>query len=390
MQAVHFGAGNIGRGFIGYVLHENGFQLNYVDTNTAIIQQLNTDHSYQIELLDTDHTRLTVDRVQAFNSLTEQDQIIAQIVAATLISTSVGAKNLGRIAPVLKTGLLQRCQLKKSVNILANENIVNASSLLKQAVYALATTAEQALLDQYCYFVNTAIDRQSLSLTDHERQIALVEPYYEWVIAEDQMDPATSFNLNGVRLVDDLTPYIERKLYLVNASHAAYAYLGALAGYSTVQEAIQDEKIHQIVSQFMAENKQYFRQHYGLSDQELTQFIEKTAKRQQNPRLADDVRRVGRDPIRKLSAHDRLAGPVQALSNLGLPHVAGQCALAAGYCFNNSEDTEAVALQTQIKAQGITATVQKISEFDDELTQAVVDRYTLFQEHPEQAMKVGD
>ncbi len=166
MQAVHFGAGNIGRGFIGYVLHENGFQLNYVDTNTAIIQQLNADHSYQIELLDTDHTRLTVDRVQAFNSLTEQDQIIAQIVAATLISTSVGAKNLGRIAPVLKTGLLQRCQLKKSVNILANENIVNASSLLKQAVYALATTAEQALLDQYCYFVNTAIDRQSLSLTD--------------------------------------------------------------------------------------------------------------------------------------------------------------------------------------------------------------------------------
>lgn len=387
MQAVHFGAGNIGRGFIGYVLHSNGFKVNYVDTNENIINQLNENHQYQIELLDTSMTRITVDNVSAYNSLKEQQTVIDLILNATIITTSVGAKNLKRIAPLLKLGLMERCKQKKSINILANENIVNASSLLKKEIYALLNDTEKKQIDQYCFFVNTAIDRQSLSKAEDGEQIAVVEPYYEWVIDENQLDPNTSFNLNNVRFVDDMQPYIERKLFLVNASHAAYAYVGSLFGYHTVQEAIKDKHINALVKKFVDENKVYFEKKYNMSMTDLNEFTEKTAARQSNPRLADDVNRVGREPLRKLNKNDRLVGPVLKLSELGSSTNAGEMVIAAAYLFDNSDDQDSVEMQGLIRDIGIEKAIEKISDVPIDLAKQIAKNYTLLKSNHEQALE---
>lgn len=85
----------------------------------------------------------------------------------------------------------------------------------------------------------------------------------------------TSFDMKNVNLVDDMEPYIERKLYIVNAAHAAVAYLGALKGYKTIQEAIQNMEIFNLVKQFLMENIEYFVQKYHFSREELTSFVEK-------------------------------------------------------------------------------------------------------------------
>ncbi|MGX7204661.1 mannitol dehydrogenase family protein [Enterococcus pingfangensis] len=162
MKAVHFGAGNIGRGFIGQILHQNGFEICFVDTNAELIQQLNQDGGYSIEIIDEAATTDFVDQVTALNSLSETEKVLKAIETADILTTSVGASNLVKIAPTLAKGLKKRFDQKRSINILANENIINASDNLKAAVYALLSEEEAAVFDQFAYFVNTAIDRQSL------------------------------------------------------------------------------------------------------------------------------------------------------------------------------------------------------------------------------------
>ena len=375
MKAVHFGAGNIGRGFIGQLLHQNGFEICFVDTNAALIQQLNQDGGYRIDIMDEQETTVFVDRISALNSLTETEKVIAAIKDADILTTSVGANNLAKIAPTIAKGLSERFKQKRSINILANENAINASNILKEAVYKTLSQQEEAVYDHYAYFVNTAIDRQSLGKVVEGKAVAVVEPYYEWVINRKQLDPATPFEMKHVVLIDDMQPYIERKLYIVNASHAAIAYLGDLHGYQMIQEAIRDAEIVKVVNQFLAENSAYFVQKYRFDLAELEHFIEKTLKRQGNQKLSDEIIRVGGSPIRKLGPNDRLVAPVIKLEALGLPYETGVKVIAAGYHYRHSNDSEAEKIHALIEEKGLKATIKTISHLDGKLLEEVVAAY---------------
>ena len=375
MKAVHFGAGNIGRGFIGQLLHQNGFEICFVDTNAELISQLNQDGGYRIDIMDEQETTVFVDRISALNSLTETEKVIAAIKEADILTTSVGANNLVKIAPTIAKGLSERFKQKRSINILANENAINASNILKEAVYKTLSQQEAAVYDDYAYFANTAIDRQSLGKVVEGKAVAVVEPYYEWVINRKQLDPATPFEMKHVVLIDDMQPYIERKLYIVNAAHAAIAYLGDLHGYQTIQEAIRDAEIVKVVNQFLAENSAYFVQKYRFDSAELQRFIEKTLKRQGNQKLSDEITRVGGSPIRKLGPNDRLVAPVVKLEALGLPYETGVKVIAAGYHYHHSNDSEAEKIHALIEEKDLKATIKKISHLDGKLLEEVVAAY---------------
>lgn len=362
LKAVHFGAGNIGRGFIGQILSQNGFDITFLDNNRAIIDQINTNNGYPIQYLDRQKSTFWVKNVSAIDSGQYPRSSLEALVAADLITTSVGVNNLKKIAPLLKEALVHRAQKQKSVNILANENMINASTYLKKCVYQLASLEEQSLLRQYATFVNTAIDRQALSFHHNDQIIAAVEPYYEWVIDSSVVQPGVPLPQNNVVLVDNIQPYIERKLYIVNASHAALAYVGYLLGNSTIQQAMHNPQIDQLVQSFITTNLQYFVQQYQQSLPQLQQFAAQTMQRHQNPQLTDPVTRVGRAPIRKLQKNDRLVGPFLRTQQLQLPNPGGQRIIASAYLYNNPDDPEAVLLQKKIAAQGYQATIQEVSQ----------------------------
>ncbi|MEO1771647.1 mannitol-1-phosphate 5-dehydrogenase [Candidatus Enterococcus ferrettii] len=368
MRAVHFGAGNIGRGFIGQVLHDNGFELCYADTAQPLINQLNQDRGYSVELLTEKKSTLFIDQVYALNSVKEPEKVITEIQTADLITTSVGASNLARIAPLLAQALTKRFkEQQQPINILANENIINASSLLKKAVEEQLDESGQALFDHYAFFVDTAIDRQALSKEVDGKTVAVVEPYFEWVISQQQWNPATKFSIKGATFVTDMQPFIERKLYIVNAAHAAFSYLGALFDYSTVQAAMKDADLKKVVQGFLAENKQYFIKKYKTSETEMDRFIEKTLKRHGNQQLSDSVDRVGRSPIRKLQPNDRLVAPVKGLAELNLPYQNGLKIIAAAYLYRNTDDEEAVRLKRLIQEKGFSLTATEISQIKSPL-----------------------
>src|SRR5665213_3909886 len=98
MKAVHFGAGNIGRGFVGLLLHEAGYEVVFADVNGELIDALDAADSYLVhEVGEVSHDRI-VDGFRAINSATEPDALIAEIASAEVVTTAVGHRILKFVA----------------------------------------------------------------------------------------------------------------------------------------------------------------------------------------------------------------------------------------------------------------------------------------------------
>ena len=106
--AVHFGAGNIGRGFVAQFLHESGYQVIFADVNDELIGALQQQPSYQVHEVGEGARTIVVDGYRAINSRTHEDEVVAAIAEADLVTTAVGARILPFVAPVLAKGLAAR------------------------------------------------------------------------------------------------------------------------------------------------------------------------------------------------------------------------------------------------------------------------------------------
>lgn len=366
MQALHFGAGNIGKGLIGNLLSKTGYHVCFVDVDQTVIDHLNQRNSYQVELLDDDHTVETISPVSALNSMTQKEKVREAIVHADLITTSVGVNNLATVAKLLASGLLKRiAQKKKKIDIIANENAIHASQLLKKQIEQLVSRRDMDQIHAYVGFPNSAIDRLSLGKQEGGREIALVEPYFEWIIHETEMVNTQLPKIRDVSYVQDLQPYIERKLYLVNMAHATTAYLGHLAGEMTIQSALSNPKIEAVVRATIMEAAQYLLKTYRTNAKEMARFIATTLKRFKNHHIQDDVLRVGRSPIRKLRWDERLVKPTVELFRLGLPIDYLTKAIAAAFHFKNPQDEESVTLQTFIRENGIDQAITHFTQIKE-------------------------
>ena len=378
MQALHFGAGNIGRGFIGYLLNKTGYDVCFVDVNEEVIKSINETNSYTIELLDDNSTRKTVSPVSALNSIKEKEKVIQAIVDADLITTSVGVENLSKIAGTIAEGLVKRIKENKTkLDVIANENAVNASSTLKQEIKNNLSSKEMEKITEFVGFPNSAIDRLALSKETENGEIALVEPFYEWVINESEIKNTKLHPIEDVIYVDNLEAYINRKFYLINMAHAATAYIGYRAGENTIQSTLANSKMRKFIREVLNEVKNYIVIDSHFSDEELDAYIDKTIKRFKNENISDDVKRVGRAPIRKLGYDERLVKPLRNLFELDLPLKHLSIVVSAAFLFDNPKDEEAVRLQEYIEENGINDAITNFTGIEkEELQEKILNGYS--------------
>ena len=71
-KAIQFGAGNIGRGFIGAVLAENGYHVVFADVNETVVGKINEDKEYVVRIMDTECTEIKITNISAVDSRSPQ------------------------------------------------------------------------------------------------------------------------------------------------------------------------------------------------------------------------------------------------------------------------------------------------------------------------------
>ncbi|GEN52788.1 mannitol-1-phosphate 5-dehydrogenase [Halobacillus faecis] len=377
MKAVHFGAGNIGRGFIGALLDQSGYETVFVDVNEALIDLLNERNQYLVELAG-DDSYIKVKNVSGLNSMKQPKDVVEAIAQADLVTTAVGPNILPVIAKLLAEGVEKRITDQSGpLNVIACENMIGGSETLKQHVLENMDETLQNQLEDSIGFPNAAVDRIVPDQHNEDPLTVKVEPYYEWVV-ETPTIKGVQPQVEGITYVEDLTPYIERKLFTVNTGHAATAYLGSYYGHSTIKDAMDDHRVKEKVEGALSETGAVLIEKYGFGKEQHEAYIDQIINRFLNPDLSDEVTRVGRAPIRKLGPKDRLVRPaVEYLERLKEDPQYLVTVIAAALSYKNESDTEAKELQDKILDQGLTGAFQEISELsnDHRLVQLVEKMY---------------
>ncbi|MCD5003024.1 mannitol-1-phosphate 5-dehydrogenase [Enterococcus saccharolyticus] len=367
MKAVHFGAGNIGRGFIGEILFNNNFSINFVDINATLIDALKERNSYEIELASEGKERIAVSNVNGLNNQTEPEAVIAAISHADLVTTAIGPNILPFIAELIAKGIQKRraADITTPFDVIACENMIGGSQFLFSKVREYLTEEDLSYVEEFVGFPNAAVDR-IVPIQHHEDPLFVsVEPFSEWVVDATKCKNQT-LQLDGVLYVEDLEPYIERKLFSVNTGHATTAYTGSFYGYQTIGEAIVDERVLNQLRQVLQETGNLLIEKWGFNRQTHAQYTEKIIHRFENPYISDDISRVARTPIRKLGFDERFIRPIREAKERGLSyqHLVDVVAMILHYQDDN--DQESVELQQLLSEKSAGEVIEATTKLTDE------------------------
>ena len=382
MKALHFGAGNIGRGFIGKLLADAGIEVVFADVNQTVLDALNARHEYEVHVVGEQARVEKVSNVSAVHS--GSPDVAALIASVDLVTTAVGPQILERIAASVAQGLVQRHDAgnAKPLNIIACENMVRGTSQLKQHVYKALPEQHRDWVDQNVGFVDSAVDRivPPAEAGNQDPLAVTVETFSEWIVDKTQFKGEPPV-IAGMELTDNLMAFVERKLFTLNTGHAITAYLGQMAGHQTIRDAILDPAIRQVVKGAMEESGAVLINRYGFDPEKHAAYINKILQRFENPYLHDDVERVGRQPLRKLSAGDRLIKPLRGTLEYGLRHDNLMKGIAAAMHYHSDQDPQAQEWAALLEKSGPEAALAQVSglEKDSEVVEQVVTIYNAMQ-----------
>lgn len=367
MKAVHFGAGNIGRGFIGEILSQNGFKIDFVDVNDAIITALQERQAYAIEIAEEGQRHIQVTNVTGINNGKTPEAVVESIRTADLITTAIGPNILPFIAELIAEGIEARQAdgNTQAIDVLACENMIGGSQFLYDQVKKYLSEEGLAYAETYVGFPNAAVDRIVPAQSHEDPLFVVVEPFNEWVVETSRMKNP-ELKLSGVHYEDDLEPFIERKLFSVNSGHATAAYTGAIYGAETILKALKTAEVKANVEAVLGEIRQLLIAKWGFDEAALKDYHNIIISRFENPFIIDDVTRVARTPIRKLGFDERFIRPIRELKAHGLSYDNLLKTVAYVFKYQDANDEQSVKLQELLATKPLAEVIEEVTELTDQ------------------------
>lgn len=380
-EAIIFGAGNIGRGFIGQLFSESGYAVTFVDVDRDLVTALNRDGWYPLQtVLNEDVHDLRIGPVRALHG-SDVEAVAAAVAAADLGATAVGAGALRHIAPAIARGIERRAAVDAPpLNLIICENLKGAAAVVRDQLSAVLAPAAQAYLAERVGLVDTVIGRMVPIPTPEMRardvRFIRVEPYKELPVDRRGFRGAIP-TVTAMMAEEDFAVFTARKLYVHNCGHALLAYAGYLRGHTYGYDALEDAAVRRLLDAGLAESIAGIVQRYGCRREWLGEHARDLLRRFANRALGDTVFRLGRDPVRKLQAADRLVGAASLAWATGKVPVHLAWGIAAALCFDAAEDPAAVQVQELLRAKGPEAGLRQLTGLDPDtdLGRTVVRAY---------------
>jgi len=344
MKLVQFGAGNIGRSFVGQLFARAGWEVVFVEVDANLVEALNRARRYVVEIRDEPPGLIVVENVRAVEAR-DRAAVAEEIATADMASTAVGPHALDSVYPLIAAGLARRRELGGGpLDILICENLRDAASVLRDGV--AGHLPEDFDVEAEAGLIQTSIGKMVPLISEEERRrdpLTVYAEAFNTLIVDRRAFKGPVPAVPGLDAKDNIAAYVDRKLFIHNLGHAAAAYLGFVAhpGRIYLWQMLEDRRVEAVARSAMWESARALIAEYPAEFDRTNQgeHIEDLLRRFRNRRLGDTIYRVGRDLFRKLGPADRIMGAVQVQMRHEVQPRATTAALAAGLLFRGLGDT---------------------------------------------------
>jgi mannitol-1-phosphate 5-dehydrogenase len=226
-KIVIFGAGKIGRSFIGQLFSLGGYEVVFVDINKLLIEELNRLGRYNVIIKSEKEEILTITNVRGIHAH-DTNAIAEEVFDTEIIAVSTGQRGLVGFFPVLAKCLLYRdiSGNHLPVDIIIAENMRNASELFHRELERLLP--ESYPLDNLVGLIGTSIGKMVPIMLnkDASKDILQVfaEPYNTLILDKCAFKNPIP-DIKGLDPKVNMKAWTDRKLFIHNLGHAAVAYL---------------------------------------------------------------------------------------------------------------------------------------------------------------------
>ncbi len=377
LKLVLFGAGKIGRSFIGQVFSRGGYEVVFVEAYKPIVDALNKHGRYKLIHKSEKDEIIEVENVRAVHS-ENSPEIIKEVSSAGILAVSVGIGALPEVIQLISKGLTARLENYGNIplDIIIAENLRDSDIYFKSALEEYLP--RDYPFDQLVGLIETSIGKMVPIIPEKEKQLDILqvsaEPYNSLILAE------AGFK-NQIPAIEYLFPkknikaWVDRKLFLHNLGHASAAYLGFvhMPESNYVYEVLANIELAEKVRSTMIQSADILLKKYPdeFSRLVLIEHIDDLLLRFQNKALGDTVYRVGSDLKRKLGPRDRLIGAITTAIEYQMPFDRILYIVVCGIHFKARDENgnmhESDILVSKLAKKGIKPVLKEVCKFSEEL-----------------------
>ena len=359
-KIVVFGAGATGRGHVGLLAWQAGFEIDLVDEDSDLIELLQRSGQYKVKVYGQGCNEIIVTGCKYYHS-SECEAIASEISDSVLVLTSVFDQNLPDVAKTIAmaASVCRTAGRNTPLNFVACENMQDSSSTLGRYVRTNLSGDDLTYCDDYFGFPDCMISRV-VPKPEDDQLVIVAEDYNEWTARADAFKGEKPAALTALELVDNQTARLERKFFIHNGGHAVCGYIGFHRGHEFVHQAVADAVVAEHVLGALDELGQIVQKKHRFSPNSIKEYQQDLCVRGAIPEIRDRILRVVRQPIRKLSSKERLVAPAMLALEYGLPRTWIVKGIVAALKYSHPADEQSLEIEKKLHSKRLGAVLEEV------------------------------